>query len=358
VAATWVVGYHLVVYDGYDPAGPAGVALRHGYLAVDLFFLLSGFVISLSYRRLFDRGTSLRNYAVFLLRRLARIYPLYVAVIAFMLVLYGAGLSHGVTGKDLGVPLAENLLLVQAWGLADSLNGPSWSISTEFAAYLLFPWLLRAVLRRPPAGLALVAVVSLAALFYMASLPDPAGDPAHASVPLDIAWSGSVWPLMRCLAEFSLGIVIYAEFQDLPVRRAAFLTDSLAIVLLALLCLHRTDVAAVATAALLILALAADSGAAVIGRLLASPPIFFLGEISYSIYLLHLQEFRVRRLVESHLLRYLRPQLADVLALLAFFAVLFASASLTYFFLEKPARDFFKRREGFFLREERKNVLF
>jgi peptidoglycan/LPS O-acetylase OafA/YrhL len=147
VAACWVVVYHLVGYEAYAPTGLAGNFIRHGYLAVDVFFLLSGFVMALSYWQLFDRNPSIQTYAVFLLRRLARLYPLYAVIIAVMLVLQIAGVSHALSRTDFGAPLMENLLLVQAWGFGNSLNAPAWSISTEFAAYLLFPLILLCVFR-------------------------------------------------------------------------------------------------------------------------------------------------------------------------------------------------------------------
>jgi peptidoglycan/LPS O-acetylase OafA/YrhL len=344
-----VVVYHLVGYEGYKPTGLLGTGIRLGYLAVDVFFLLSGFVMTLSYRQLFERRASIQAYAVFLWRRLARIYPLYAVIIALILALQLVGVSHALSRRDLGAPLIENLLLVQAWGFGDSLNAPSWSISTEFAAYLLFPVILLFVFRGG-GGRLLLAVVSLCALAYMATLPDPAGDSTHALVPLDIDWSGSLWPLARCLAKFSLGVLTYHVFIGLSLRQAraaAYCTDAIAIVLLALLVVPRTDIAVVILAAILILALAADRPRRLTSRLLACSPIFLFGEISYSIYLLHLQEFRVRRLVESRLLHYLHPQLADSVALAAFFCVLLMSACLNHYFIERPGRSLIRGLEAY-----------
>jgi peptidoglycan/LPS O-acetylase OafA/YrhL len=187
----------------------------------------------------------------------------------------------------------------------------------------------------------------------MATLPGPAGNTNHALAPLDIDWSGSVWPLVRCLTEFSLGVLAYSVFIGLSPGQAsslALLTDPMAVALLILLVLHKTDIVVVAAAAVLMLALAADQTRALTSRLLACTPIFFLGEISYSIYLLHIQEFRVLRLIEARLLHHLPPHIADSVALLGFFCVLFASACMTYYFIEKPGRRLIRGLEMYLLR--------
>ena len=126
---------------------PVIALLGKGYLAVDLFFILSGFVIWYNYAaRIVDGGWG--ETRLFLWRRFARVWPLHAAVLAAFV---GIALLLLATGRDTsGYPLAElplHLALVQNWGLTPDLawNHPAWSISTEFAAYLLFPGLVLAV---------------------------------------------------------------------------------------------------------------------------------------------------------------------------------------------------------------------
>ena len=76
LAASYVVAYRAPVLSWIRQSE----FLRHGYLAVDLFFVLSGFVMAMSYSRMFASGFSPRHYGAFLIRRLARIYPLYLLV--------------------------------------------------------------------------------------------------------------------------------------------------------------------------------------------------------------------------------------------------------------------------------------
>jgi peptidoglycan/LPS O-acetylase OafA/YrhL len=78
VAAAYVVLYHMHLFELCS--GAAATVLTHGYLAVDLFFVLSGFVMALTYAELFEGGFSAGRYRDFLVRRIARVYPLYVVV--------------------------------------------------------------------------------------------------------------------------------------------------------------------------------------------------------------------------------------------------------------------------------------
>lgn len=112
---------------------------------VDFFFVLSGFVIAASYG---GAMKSLADYTLFLRRRLARIGPLHLAVLA-LFVLPAVALAFGLVRAQhpdafsLGA-LPAHVLLLQAWGAVnhEAFNGPSWSISAEWLAYLLFPALL------------------------------------------------------------------------------------------------------------------------------------------------------------------------------------------------------------------------
>lgn len=178
--------------------------LDKGYLAVDFFFILSGFVIYLSgHEALLERGV--RAIPAFWRRRLARIYPLYAAMLAAT-VAFAALLT--VTGRDHdGYPWAElplHVAMLQNWGFTDTLswNHPAWSISTEMAAYLLFPLLVLATpMARMPRGALLagaVGMIAIMALWLHLAGQSNLGD--------DIPRYG----LLRCLCEFSAGCLLCA----------------------------------------------------------------------------------------------------------------------------------------------------
>ncbi|WP_281270296.1 acyltransferase family protein [Geodermatophilus normandii] len=164
VAALWVLVYHLQAGIGaaagryLDPVMPV---LRAGWLGVDLFFVLSGFVMALTY--LDDMGPRFGRRATgrFLWARLCRVWPLWVlltCLFAGWLLLSGRGVAGPVEEQRVVTPLAllEQVLMVQMWH-RDSLWGSTfvlagWSLSVEFLAYVCFPVLVLVVwrLRRLP----------------------------------------------------------------------------------------------------------------------------------------------------------------------------------------------------------------
>ncbi|MFL5337706.1 MAG: acyltransferase family protein, partial [Geminicoccaceae bacterium] len=168
IAAWWVVLFHLRLLLAPWLPSAAIALLDQGNLAVDLFFVLSGFVIALNYgdRLASGRATPTRaDIADFLFRRFARIYPLHLLILLGFAAYFGAAILLGsatVAEQDPGYFLAS-LFLVQNWGFLHALkwNVPAWSISTEACAYLLFPLLLRfaAPARRPSWLLAASAIL-------------------------------------------------------------------------------------------------------------------------------------------------------------------------------------------------------
>jgi len=140
IAALWVFLYHTrlltqeIHHGALDGLSMISAA---GYLGVDLFFVLSGFVIAYHYADL-ELHRSLRNFGDYLWKRVARIYPAHVAA----LILFAVSLVVYRTEGDLSfLALLRSLTLTQAWELAgsSSWNPVAWSVSCEFAAYLLFP---------------------------------------------------------------------------------------------------------------------------------------------------------------------------------------------------------------------------
>ena len=202
-AALAVLFYHIRGgMAGYLP-GAVIDGFAHGYLAVDLFFVLSGFVLWWNYGPAFvAEGT--RAAPRFLVRRIARIFPLHLAILAAMALFALALLA---SGRDPGphygfAALPAHALLLQNWGFTADLrwNDPAWSISTEWAAYLLLAatggWAARL-----PAGR---WSFPLFALLLAAALGGWFAATGRAGIGDDIAATG----LVRCLAEFFIGVAL------------------------------------------------------------------------------------------------------------------------------------------------------
>jgi peptidoglycan/LPS O-acetylase OafA/YrhL len=282
IAAWAVVFYHIrLSLTGLFPTEAIAVMAR-GYLAVDLFFILSGFVIWYNYAdRLRSGGVG--EARLFLWRRIARIWPLHAAI---LLAMVGFVAVLALTGRSTaGYPLAElplHLLLVQNWGFTPALswNHPAWSISTEFAAYLLFPLVvLAADWRRAPTWL-----LGLIVLILLGGIHALFAAFGYRALGYGIEHLG----LLRCLAAFTLGNIMCLLWQRW--RNAAhggLLAGLSCLGLVAGGVMLGLPETAFAPAAFLSGLMALALGRGILVRLLATRPLVYLGEISYSTYLAH-----------------------------------------------------------------------
>lgn len=157
--ALWVFAYHVNLQVDYARwLGPLAPVVRHGYLGVDGFFMLSGLILARVDPKI---PLTLRGVLRFWGKRLARIYPVHLAVIVLLGILFIAGTSIGITPREPArfslFALICHLLLVQSWGTIHhwAWNYPSWSISTEWAGYLLFPFLIASFARFYEAAVAI-----------------------------------------------------------------------------------------------------------------------------------------------------------------------------------------------------------
>jgi peptidoglycan/LPS O-acetylase OafA/YrhL len=155
-----------VVFAFFPEAAALGPIVSAGSFAVPLFFILSGYVLALRYLSRFAAPAS-KDVLRFWSLRLGRVYPVHVFT---LLISLGMVARHG-WPTDEGHTLrtfAANLFMIHAWTstLVQSWNYPSWSISSEWFAYLLFPLVAVACCRCGPRQartlLALAAAVSAA----------------------------------------------------------------------------------------------------------------------------------------------------------------------------------------------------
>jgi peptidoglycan/LPS O-acetylase OafA/YrhL len=342
VAACAVVLYH---YQGSD-AG-LGRFVLHGYTAVDLFFALSGFVMALTYAGAFADGFSPATFAGFLHKRLGRIYPLYIVVTLAVAELDYAGIIKEVAPS--AWTIISNIFLVQSWGLADSIGGPTWSISTEFAAYLVFPLLVAGILTSRPAwtwaaAAAAIAILALVATRSPVELHQVHGGTTYRNGPLDVFGYGTAYPLLRCLAGFVLGMVAFriAQLPAMQLLASRPMAGNLAaIVVVALLATRGSDVILVVAFVPLIIALAAGNSLA--GRFLESRVIYWLGLVSYSVYLLHRLVGDLLRQPVMNGLNALHTPHAFFVSGVALFGLVFILSAASYYCIEKPARDWARK---------------
>jgi peptidoglycan/LPS O-acetylase OafA/YrhL len=350
IAALWVVFYHfsseyLPQLDTKDFSH----IIPKGYLAVDLFFLLSGFVLAHVYGAGLECGRPCR-FLPFIRARLARVYPLHLFVlilfVSLTLAMNGAHHPSGpgaapipLTGERSLLALGANLFMLQGVRAgALSWNYPAWSISTEFMAYLAFPLLLPMVWRAGPKlrlGLIALLVGALAGFSY-------------ATNDYFNQWDG-LPAVLRCLAEFLLGCVAYVSFGR---NKGILASDWIAFATLGLLLLllqnNGPDIASVLLFALLIGIAVANDGR--FSQLLNARPLVWLGEISYSLYLVQdLVKYATTQSLDAAGIQHRALSIPVSVGLAAAMIVAcIALSSLTYRLVEAPARRCMK--QGFRLR--------
>lgn len=201
-AALAIMMWHFLRY------APAGHEETSAFLyrlmpLMEMFFMISGFLIMERYGdTLLKEAGSFRHYLV---RRIARFYPLYLVTLAFFCVValaVDAGLvATGAPGRYDWAALPANLLLLQAWGLTDTLtfNYVAWSMSAEWFCYLTLPVIVVAWRLGGRAGLAAVALASIVALEFAVS----AG-----IIPFDSWLEANTWGAWRAFADFALGALV------------------------------------------------------------------------------------------------------------------------------------------------------
>ena len=154
-ASIWVFGYHFKQYIvSLEPNLTRVMRIfDFGYLGVDIFFILSGFILAHTYSNKIDVTASTFRLEVknYFLKRVARIMPIYIltTVAALLLNIYAAkeNLRVSYTNPEYlnTINISLNFAGLQQWLDRPSFNGPSWSVSCEIAVYIFFPLLISLV---------------------------------------------------------------------------------------------------------------------------------------------------------------------------------------------------------------------
>lgn len=293
-AAYLVLAHHFLRLEG---APFATAFLKNvGDVAVSLFFVLSGFVLTLSNKT--PEGGMRSSRSRYLVARFARIYPqyLFAFVMTAPFAIAATFAEHGTAMQSvprLAVNAVAYLSLLQSWvpWLANAWNGPAWSLSVEAFFYVAFIWLV------PPRAARIWPWLLISAV--AAILPVVVG--AARSWPLpETTWL--FFPPFR-IGEFLLGMGIAQLYRQgsLPkfegmVAELVFLASIVGLV--TGLCLAEGVMVRVASTVfvpLALLALARATGP--LTTALASKPMVLLGDASYGLYLLQLPVFSLSALV-------------------------------------------------------------
>jgi len=328
LAALWVVLFaawpHLDV--GFVP-----VAVTKGYLGVEVFFVLSGFILSHVYLEAAGRKEGF-SYRGFLWARIARVYPLHLVTLAGMIGLGVVATMAGIAVSDSLIDwrsLPAHISLTHAWGLASSaaFNHPSWSISAEWFAYLSFPAFAFVAWRMRERPVLATAIAAGGALALYAAFEPVAG--------FSLTEATFRWGALRIVPCFALGCALYLIHRRAPVRHGGLIALVCGAGVIACASLGLWDPLVVLFAGGMILGLGGLENER--AGLLASKAGVYLGEISYSIYMVCAPVLLLGVNVAARLTGADDKRL-HVIVWLAVLAAIPVAAALTYHLVERPAR--------------------
>lgn len=299
VAALLVIWYH--VFEAFATS-PVDQRFNHGYLAVDFFFVLSGFVIGHAYDSRWQRGMTAGRFIV---RRIIRLQPMVIIGVLLGVVSFiiqgcerwdGTGVSTSAVivsfllGLFMLPALPGTMPEVRGNGEMFPLNGPSWSLFFEYIGSIGYALWLHRLSRR---GLRLFTVLSGVALAVW-TLSDMSGS-YHTGFGWSMADYGFVGGLLRLSFSFSAGLLMARGFKPMRIGACGFaLCSALIVVMLAMPYISADGGKSIANGcydlfctllvfpAVVYIGASTPNGSGVSDRVCR-----FLGSISYPVYIIH-----------------------------------------------------------------------
>ena len=339
LAAFWVLLYHLhpALRLFFGPVPFITPVIETGYQGVDLFFVLSGFIIAHHYADGFKK-LSWKTYRDYMVARIARIYPLHVFTLLMVLVMVMYAPSFGfIINRPVDYSrfdFIRNFFLIQSWQFPAhvSWNHFAWSISAEWFAYVFAPVfvaIIWAVQRR-------AALIVLAGLFLMIT-------------PLAVALIGdtrpSAYALFRIVGAFGAGMVanrIYRQFT--PTIDMSWIALGL-LVVSAWIQFHvmgTIDFLTVPFSVLLIFTLAQQRGR--LAAILSNRVFDYCGRISYALYLTQFVVWMpIKKILPFEKLAEQNTSI-HMLYIISICAMMFIAAIAAYHLIEEPARRYLRRK--------------
>ncbi len=309
LAAAYVAFHHFALLSGVYPKTPSiNLLLGLGYISVNFFFILSGFVLAWNY--IDDAGSFRVSRRTFWIARFARLYPAYALALLFALPKFVELAMRG-GAPAAGSPALDNPwlvagtavttpLLVQDWLGLLAWNAVGWSLSVEAFFYLTFPYIaprIGGVTERRLGVLALLCWLLPLGLALLVFGSQPHGSNAASWYEVSTFTEGFFYasPLVHW-PEFVLGVIVGRMFRRRYVEGRVsnwkpawdYVAAGATVLLLGLLSVLPGQIfisLMPPVFAWLIFSVAHSSSK--LAGLLSSPPMILLGDASYSVYLFH-----------------------------------------------------------------------
>ena len=276
--------------------------LNRMYLMVDFFFVLSGFIMCHVYGKLFSTGISAAAFKKFAIARFARVYPLHFITLLYTIVLFFIAARLGIPKvpviqiENSWFSIITNLLLLHSMNFHNwfSWVHASWSISTEWWAYMVFPFLVMPFTKLTASGKTVVTFLCFAgylciSFFIISLVTVPKEIPFVKINPADISINVAYqFGFLRCLCGFVLGMMMYQGFTNNWGKKILANGYTMGITALALFTsMHFGLPDVISVSFLPFLLLSAAYGSKSIDKLFAIKALQRLGDWSFSIYLVH-----------------------------------------------------------------------
>ena len=282
IAASWLLIYFFWKRLGLEGAVPDVVAF--GYMGVDLFFILSGFVLA----HVYGPQVEAKNYSHkgFIWARLARIYPLHILMLSVMIGLWIVGTKLGFTYDASAFDVSQipfHIALLQAWGFvnSDGWNFPSWSISAEWFAYLTFPisFYLASKFKNSKIG-GLFAVSTLFVAMYVLTALIGKMELTN------MTWEGGI---LRIIPAFMAGVMLWFVGRDIRLGQKAAYAGVFAsfLMLFVAMTIFKSPMLIWFTLAAIVFFFAETSKYEK-GGICSNKVWVYLGEVSFAMYMVHL----------------------------------------------------------------------
>jgi peptidoglycan/LPS O-acetylase OafA/YrhL len=335
VASAGIVAHHSIQYFVPREYREALSDQTRGLsLFVDLFFVISGFVIAYVYH---GRVGTFAGYGKFMQRRVGRLFPLHLLTLAVSVAVLGAVAALGQTANHMPsfdprciAQTAVFLHSIVSCGNGISFNGVSWSIGAEMVMYLLFP-LFAWVGHRAKTGLLVATAAMLVVAVAVHRLQGT-------------AWE-NLWPAFRALPSFLIGVSLF-YWRDV-LRRIPGADVILAACLPIMVVVMTTGTPDIAVLALVYVvaasAIAADVQGSVASAVRRIGPF---GQLTYSLYMWHSILITILMNAMGDKLLHAGTGLMLVIGA-ACYGSIFVVSYISYLFIETPARRWIDSFEFF-----------
>lgn len=359
IASLLVVIFHSNYLNTFLPNGYTEF-LKNAWLWVDFFFILSGFILCYAYGNSFKANFTKKNYKNYILARFARVYPLHLITTLWM---FGCAVVFvWLTGESTPVlnprALPACILLIQSMHSSFSeppLNNPSWSLSTEWWVYMIFPFLVPFFMKLKQSWWWLVAVCIICFYVFIRYV---LGQINHNEPTIAVMTD---FGFFRCLVGFFTGMLLFTLYQNgfafnLFKSDLFFVAISIGLVL----AMHFGIMDVIIIMFFPFILIAAAYNQTKIKRILEMKVLQRLGDWSFSIYLVHIPviySVKMVKLLKSHFqnptaikevpikgpikdLIYQPNYLTGLLMCIIVLILTIAISALFYRYLEIPSRNY------------------